>query len=185
MTNSDFWASIYSVINDGFNPEGLAKLEEYAENFISGRLVYQRFSPLEQHGCIEGGSTHVIASLLAGADVTADKLTAPLGSFQRDQQARHIHQQRRFPRLRAIPHSIVVTVNKQESVNPLQGSRFFVQHFSRNTFVRYYFLVFLYRPHAESGVIATGEAIRKEFFMAVWDTIYIKRRISRAMFLTH
>ncbi len=41
MTNSDFWASIYSVINDGFNPEGLAKLEEYAENFISGRLVYQ------------------------------------------------------------------------------------------------------------------------------------------------
>ena len=86
MTNSDFWASIHSVINDGFNPEGLAKLEKYAEDFISGRLVYQRFSSLEQHGCIEGGSTHVIASLLAGADVTADKLTAPLGSFQREQQ---------------------------------------------------------------------------------------------------
>ena len=86
MTNSDFWASIHSVINDGFNPEGLAKLEKYAEDFISGRLVYQRFSSLEQHGCIEGGSTHVIASLLAGADVTADKLTAQLGSFQREQQ---------------------------------------------------------------------------------------------------
>ncbi len=86
MTNSGFWASIHSIIDGGFNTEGLAKLEEYAELFITGRLVYQRFSPLEQHGCIEGGSTHVIASLLAGADVEADKLTAPIGSFQREKQ---------------------------------------------------------------------------------------------------
>ena len=35
--------------------------------------------------------------------------------------------------------------------------------FSLNTFVVYYFLVFLQRPHAESGVTATGNAIRKEF----------------------
>ncbi len=81
MTNSGFWASIHSIIDGGFNTEGLAKLEEYAERFITRKLVYQRFSPLEQHGCIEGGSTHVIASLLAGADVEADKLTAPIGSF--------------------------------------------------------------------------------------------------------
>ena len=94
MCNSDFWASIQSIINSGFKPEGLAKLEEYAELFITGRLVYQRFSPLEQHGCIEGGSTHVIASLLAGANVAANQLTAPIGSFQREQQCATVQETR-------------------------------------------------------------------------------------------
>ena len=40
----------------------------YAEQFISGRLVYQRFSPREQYGCSAGGEANVIASLLAGAE---------------------------------------------------------------------------------------------------------------------
>ncbi len=39
---------------------------------ISGRLVYQRFSPQEQHGCSEGGTTNVIASLLSGAESGTD-----------------------------------------------------------------------------------------------------------------
>ena len=84
MTNSEFWKNIDTIIARGFNTYGLKQLEEYAELFISGRLVYKRFSPLEQHGCATGGSNHVIASLLAGASVDASSLTAPEGSFQRE-----------------------------------------------------------------------------------------------------
>ena len=80
MNNTDFWASIDGIIAVGFVPEGLTKLERYAEQFISGKLVYKRFSPFEQLGCAAGGCNHVIASLLAGADIDASSLTAPLGS---------------------------------------------------------------------------------------------------------
>ena len=86
MTNKDIWQSILSIIHQGFTPNGISKLEEYAENFISQQLVYKRFSPSEQHGCIEGGTNHVIASILAGAEIEADKLSAPEGSFKREQQ---------------------------------------------------------------------------------------------------
>ena len=65
MNNSDFWASIQAIIDAGFTPEGLIKLDRYAEQFISGQLVYKRFSPLEQHGCATGGVSHVIASLIS------------------------------------------------------------------------------------------------------------------------
>ena len=75
MNSADFWASITSIIDDGFTPKGLHQLDLYAEQFISGRLVYQRFSPFEQHGCITGGSTHVIASLLAAAKTGTDQAT--------------------------------------------------------------------------------------------------------------
>ena len=67
MNNVDFWASIRSIIAGGFTPEGLLELDSYAEQFIRGKLVYKRFSPQEQYGCSAGGSTNVIASLLAGA----------------------------------------------------------------------------------------------------------------------
>lgn len=40
MNNADFWASVRSIIAEGFTPEGLLKLENYAEDFICGRLVY-------------------------------------------------------------------------------------------------------------------------------------------------
>ena len=86
MSNSEFWTSIDTIIAQGFNTSGLKLLEEYAELFISGRLVYQRFSPLEQHGCAAGGSNHVIASLLAGAGIDPSSLSAPEGSFQRERQ---------------------------------------------------------------------------------------------------
>jgi hypothetical protein len=72
MNNADFWASVHSIIAEGFTPEGLHKLDSYAEQFISGRLVYQRFSPQEQHGCSAGGATNVIASMLAGAETGTD-----------------------------------------------------------------------------------------------------------------
>ena len=97
MTNTDFWKNIDTIIAQGFNTRGLKQLEKYAELFISGRLVYQRFSPLEQHGCTAGGSNHVIASLLAGASIDPSSLSAPEGSFQRERecaetQAKHIEQ---------------------------------------------------------------------------------------------
>ena len=48
MNNKDFWDSVNVIIVVGFTPEGLQKLDEYAEQFVTGRLVYQRFSPAEQ-----------------------------------------------------------------------------------------------------------------------------------------
>ena len=47
MNNADFWASVRQIVAEGFTPEGLLKLDNYAEQFISGKLVYQRFSPQE------------------------------------------------------------------------------------------------------------------------------------------
>ena len=85
MNNADFWASISSIITNGFTPDGLQKLDRYAELFISGRLIYQRFSPLEQHGCAEGGETHVIASLLSGAETETNYNAKANGSdFERE-----------------------------------------------------------------------------------------------------
>ncbi len=85
MNNADFWSSINSIIADGFTSEGLKTLDHYAELFINGRLVYQRFSPFEQHGCAAGGATHVIASLLAGAETESDSDPAPNGNeFKRE-----------------------------------------------------------------------------------------------------
>ena len=72
MNNADFWVSVCMIIAEGFTPEGLLKLDGYAEQFISGKLVYQRFSPQEQHGCSAGGTTNVIASLLAGEEAGTD-----------------------------------------------------------------------------------------------------------------
>ena len=87
MNNADFWASVRTIIAEGFTPEGLLKLDSYAEQFISGRLVYQRFSPREQHGCAAGGTTNVIASLLAGAEDCADTNAAEtLSEFERERQ---------------------------------------------------------------------------------------------------
>ena len=87
MNNADFWASVRTVIAEGFTPEGLLKLDSYAEQFISGRLVYQRFSPREQHGCAAGGTTNVIASLLAGAEDSTDTNAAQtLSEFERERK---------------------------------------------------------------------------------------------------
>jgi hypothetical protein len=87
MNNADFWASVRAIIDDGFTPEGLRKLDYYAEQFISGRLVYQRFSPREQHGCAEGGEANVIASLLAGAeDRAGSNAEETVSDFEKERQ---------------------------------------------------------------------------------------------------
>lgn len=87
MNNADFWTSIHNIIAEGFTSEGLQKLDSYAEQFISGRLVYQRFSPQEQHGCAAGGATNVIASLLAGAEIGSDSQdSSALSDYQRECQ---------------------------------------------------------------------------------------------------
>ena len=84
MNNKEFWESVSYLVKSGFQPKDLAKLEEYAEWFISEKLVYQRFSQAEQYGCVNGGAIHVIASILAGSEVEADSLTAPIGSAKRE-----------------------------------------------------------------------------------------------------
>ena len=73
MNNQDFWHSIHSVIDEGFTANGLSKLESYAEQFITQRIVHKRVSSAEQYGCSKGSTTHVIASLLAGAETEADR----------------------------------------------------------------------------------------------------------------
>jgi hypothetical protein len=84
MTNhADFWTSIALIIKEGFTPAGLQQLDRYAELFISEELVYKRFSPFEQYGCSTGGTTHVIATLLAGAEVDADTLAQGVSDFKR------------------------------------------------------------------------------------------------------
>ena len=85
MNNADFWASVRGIITDGFTPEGLYKLDSYAAEFISGRLVYKRFSSQEQHGCSAGGHANVIASLLSGAEVVADcQYPSTLSDYERE-----------------------------------------------------------------------------------------------------
>ena len=50
-------------------------------------MVYQRFSPQEQHGCAAGGATNVIASLLAGAEAGSDSQdSSALSDYQRECQ---------------------------------------------------------------------------------------------------
>ena len=65
---------------------GIIKLDEYAEQFFNKQLLFKRYTPSEQHGCATGGSFHVVASLLAGAETPANQLTASEGSFERECQ---------------------------------------------------------------------------------------------------
>ena len=81
--NADFWTSIESIINDGFTSEGLQKLDRYAEQFISRKLVYKRCSPLEQYGSSARDTTHVIATILAGAKIDTDTFTSGISDFKR------------------------------------------------------------------------------------------------------
>ena len=86
MDNKEFWTSISTIIKNGFDFEGTNKLEKYAKQFISGQLLFSRYTEDEQSGCAAGGTLHVIATLLAGAETPADQLSAPEHSFKREQQ---------------------------------------------------------------------------------------------------
>ncbi|MGN0048280.1 MAG: hypothetical protein ACI37U_05260, partial [Bacteroides sp.] len=68
MDSKEFWTSISSIILNGFDREGLNLLEEYAKQFINGQLLLKRYTEDEQFGCAAGGTLHVIASILAGAE---------------------------------------------------------------------------------------------------------------------
>ena len=94
MTSQGFWASVSEIVREGFTSEGLEKLSDYAEQFKAGEILYKRFSPTEQLGCVEGGAVHVVASILAGAEAGANSLSAPRGSFKREQQLGKIQEER-------------------------------------------------------------------------------------------
>ena len=83
MGSYEFWTSISAIIRNGFDGEGLKKLEEYAKQFINGQLLFKRYTEDEQFGCAAGGTLHVIASILAGAETSADRILAPEFSFQK------------------------------------------------------------------------------------------------------
>ncbi len=72
MENREFWESVNSIIESDFTIEGIDKLERYAELFSTGKFLFKRFSPQEQYGCTTGGSIHVIASIIAGAEAPTD-----------------------------------------------------------------------------------------------------------------
>lgn len=97
MNNKNFWDDIESIIADGFTPEGLKTLDYYADLYKSGRWIFKRFSPKEQLGCSEGGSAHVIATILAGAKTKTDPGDEKLSDFKRElkqatQQAQRIEE---------------------------------------------------------------------------------------------
>lgn len=58
-------------------------LEGYADKIINNEILFKRFSPQEQHGCTEGGSSHVIASILAGAENKSNQITTGFSDFKR------------------------------------------------------------------------------------------------------
>lgn len=86
MTTLDFWSHILSIIEEGFTSKGLEELEEYADKFSCKQLLYQRFSPSEQHGCAAGGYTNVIATILAGAENSSNHVAEGCDDFKRQQQ---------------------------------------------------------------------------------------------------
>ncbi len=97
INNTDFWKDIKEIIQEDFNSEGLEKLDYYANLYISGKWIFKRFSPQEQHGCAAGGSSHVVATILAGAETRTDQEDANLSEFKRElkraaQQASRIEQ---------------------------------------------------------------------------------------------
>lgn len=61
-------------------------LDDYADKFTCGKLLYKRFSPSEQHGCSAGGYVHVIASLLAGANVATNSVAEGVDDFKKQCQ---------------------------------------------------------------------------------------------------
>ena len=79
-----YWHQIQQIIAQGFTHQGLIKLEQYANQLITGQLLFTRYTKDEQRGCATGGALHVIASLIAGAEISPDQLTAPEGSFKRE-----------------------------------------------------------------------------------------------------
>ncbi|MBD5336011.1 MAG: hypothetical protein HDR95_01690 [Bacteroides sp.] len=84
MNNVNFWKTVNDIIRKGFDNEGLSQLERYAELFISEKSIFKRFSPAEQHGCSAGGTTHVIATIIAGSEDSSDPASETISDFKRE-----------------------------------------------------------------------------------------------------
>ena len=61
------------LAKDGITDVSLQKVEDYGKEIESGNADYERFSPSEQRGLIEGGPVHVAATVITGkSDRAAD-----------------------------------------------------------------------------------------------------------------
>lgn len=84
MDNKAFWKSVSNIIEAGFTQDGLNLLEVYGEYLTTRQLVFKRFSPPEQYGCANGGSTHVIATILSNSKNPTDYVAEELSDFKRE-----------------------------------------------------------------------------------------------------
>lgn len=82
MNTNEFWFNIGKIIRDGFDDNGIQMLDHYVELFRNGKLQFDRFLPKEQHGCSEGGSSHVAATFIAAAENRADSKDAEFEDFK-------------------------------------------------------------------------------------------------------
>lgn len=92
INNLRFWKDIEEIISTGFSQEGIDKLEIYGELFSKGKLLFKRFSPQEQFGCAAGGSTHVVATILAGTKTPSDCSLEGVSDFKRELQCAKIQE---------------------------------------------------------------------------------------------
>ena len=61
------------LAKEGINNVSLQRVEEYGKEIESGNADFERFSPSEQRGLIEGGPVHVAATIITGkSDRAAD-----------------------------------------------------------------------------------------------------------------
>lgn len=61
------------LAKEGINDVSLQRVEEYGKEIESGNADFERFSPSEQRGLIEGGPVHVAATIITGkSDRAAD-----------------------------------------------------------------------------------------------------------------
>ena len=86
MDNNNFWSSISDIIQKGFDKIGQQKLINYAKQFTNRQLLFKRYTKDEQFGCAAGGTLHVIATILAGAEARTNRISESGGCFQREQQ---------------------------------------------------------------------------------------------------
>lgn len=77
MTNKDFWQSISTIINNGFDKDGIIKLEDYAEQFFNKQLLLN--------------ATHQANSMAAQREV-ASMLLHPYSREQKLQQINSLRQ---------------------------------------------------------------------------------------------
>lgn len=56
MNSKAFWDSVNAIIAEGFSPEGLQKLDEYAEQFVRHPHQHTRVAMRGRAGTDDGGA---------------------------------------------------------------------------------------------------------------------------------